>query len=53
MSSEESVEILQQFYRHNLQGMEPALAEAIKKAIEVLTIDASKQKMKENMKENA
>lgn len=47
MSSEESAEILQQFYRHNLQGMDPALVEAIKKAIELAVIDASKQKIKE------
>ena len=53
MTSEESVEIIQQFLKHNLAGMDPHFAEAIKKAIEVLTIDASKQKMKENMKKNA
>lgn len=36
-----------------LKGTDPKFKEVIKKAIEVLIIDASKQKMKENMKKDA
>ena len=52
MSSEESLENIRLFL-HNAQAqIEPVLYESFKKAIKVLTIDVSKQKMKEPLKKN-
>ena len=51
MTSEEAVEQIKIFLHSNIQQLPPQLAEALRTAITVLTIDASKQKMKEVMKE--
>ena len=47
MTSEEALEHLQFFSKNILKGTDPVFAEAIKKAIEVLIIDASKQKIRQ------
>lgn len=53
MTSEECAEYLKEFYRNALKGADPQFMEAIKKAIELAVIDASKQKIKENKENNA
>ena len=51
MTSEESAEQIKTFLHSNIQQLPPQLAEALKTAVTILTIDASKQKMKERVKE--
>ena len=50
MTSEESAEQIKIFLHSNIQQLPPQLAEALKIAIKILIIDASKQKMKEVIK---
>lgn len=47
MTSEESAEQIKMFLHSNIQQLPPQLVEALKTAIKILIIDASKQKMKE------
>ena len=51
MTTEETLNNIKQFY-HSLNPAitDPTLMEAFKKNIEILTIEVSKQKMKENKK---
>ena len=46
MTSEDAVENIKTFLRNSQNQIEPILLESFKKAVEVLSIDASKQKMK-------
>lgn len=50
MNSETALEHIKML-RKNLNGAAPELFQALDKAIEVLVIDASKQKMKNELKE--
>lgn len=50
MSTEDSVDVLKAFLKQNLKMLDPSLAEALKKAIEIMIIEVSKQKAKENKK---
>ena len=51
MTAEETLNNIKQFY-HSLNPAitDPTLMEAFKKNIEILTVEVSKQKMKENKK---
>lgn len=51
MTAEETLNAIKQFY-HSLNSAmtDPTLMEAFKKNIEILTVEVSKQKMKENKK---
>ena len=51
MTAEETLNTIKQFYHSlNPAATDPTLMEAFKKNIEILTIEVSKQKMKENKK---
>ena len=51
MTTEETLNTIKQFYHSlNPTATDPTLMEAFKKNIEILTIEVSKQKMKENKK---
>ena len=51
MTSEESAEQIKAFLHSNHPPFPPQLVEAFKTALTLLIIDASKQKMKERIKE--